>query len=425
MRITIEHGCLFDPAGQLDGQHDLYIADGTIVGIKHRPDGFTSDLQIDAKGKLVLPGLVDLCARLREPGQVHKATFQSECRAANSSGITSICCPPDTQPVIDSTAVVDLIHQRTRDTKRANIYPLAALTVGLQGQQLSEMDTLQRSGCIGVGNALAPIASAEVLRRAFEYAHSCGLTVFLFAEDHALRKQGGVHEGAISTRLGLPAIPEAAETVALSRALLFVEQTQVKTHFCRLSSARGVRMIAMAQEQGLPVSADVAVCNLHLTEMDIADYNSNCHLQPPLRNERDRQGLLKGIKQGVITAVCSDHQPHDADAKAAPFSQTEAGASTIEHLLPLMLHLVKRKELTLEQAIGVLTSQPAAILGIDKGTLAVGRAADICILDMELSAIVDAATLLSAGKNTPFKGWELPGQVTHTLYNGAIVFNQD
>ena len=425
MRLTIERGRILDPASKLDSEQDLFIDDGKIVSLKKKPDGFESDFQIDAKNKIILPGLVDLCARLREPGFAYKATFQSECKAANSNGITSICCPPDTNPIIDAIAVVDLIHQRARETNRTNVYPFAALTLGLKGEHLAEMDTLKRAGCIAVSNGLAPIENTEVLRRAFEYAHSCGLTVFFFAEDYSLKNKGVVHEGPISTRLGLPGISETTETVALSRAILLVEQTQVKTHFCRISSARSVSMIAAAQKQGLPVSADVAICNLHLTEMDIADYDSDCHLQPPLRNERDRKGLIDGINNGVIAAVCSDHQPHDADAKAAPFSQTEAGASTIEHLLPLMLHLVNRKEISLIQAIAVLSSQPANILGIDKGTLAVGSDADICILDLSSSNSVDKNSLLSAGKNTPFKGWELPGQITHTIYNGNLVYKRD
>ncbi len=425
MRLTIERGRILDPASKLDSEQDLFIDDGKIVSLKKKPDGFESDLQIDAKDKIILPGLVDLCARLREPGFAYKATFQSECKAANSNGITSICCPPDTNPIIDTIAVVDLIHQRARETNRTNVYPFAALTLGLKGEHLAEMDTLKRAGCIAVSNGLAPIENTEVLRRAFEYAHSCGLTVFFFAEDYSLKNKGVVHEGPISTRLGLPGISETTETVALSRAILLVEQTQVKTHFCRISSARSVSMIAAAQKKGLPVSADVAICNLHLTEMDIADYDSDCHLQPPLRNERDRKGLIDGINDGVIAAVCSDHQPHDADAKAAPFSQTEAGASTIEHLLPLMLHLVNRKEISLIQAIAVLSSQPANILGIDKGTLAVGSDADICILDLSSSNSVDKNSLLSAGKNTPFKGWELPGQITHTIYNGNLVYQRD
>jgi dihydroorotase len=424
MRIHINNGQLLDPANKLDAKQDLFVADGKIVGIKKKPDGFESDVQIDAKNKIVLPGLIDLCARLREPGFEYKGTIQSETLAASSSGITSICCPPDTDPIIDTPAVVEFINRRSRDAGRTNIYPLGALTQGLKSEQLAEMYLLQQAGCIGVSNALKPIDNSEILRRAFEYAHSCELTVFLYAEDNALKNNGTAHEGAIGTRLGLPAIPESAETVAISRAILLAEQTGVKLHFCRLSSARGVSLIKAAQEQGLPVTADVAICNLLLTEMDIADYNSDCHLQPPLRSERDREGLIAGINDGTISAVCSDHQPHDVDAKAAPFSLTEPGASTIELLLPLMHHLVNRKELTLEKAISLLTSQPANILSIDKGSLAVGKDADICIFDKETDISVSKANLLSNGKNTPFNGWELQGAVSHTLFNGEVVFNR-
>jgi len=424
MKIHIAGGRLLDPANNIDAKQDLFIADGKIVGIKKQPDGFDSDLQINAEDKIVLPGLVDLCARLREPGFEHKGTFQTEGLAANSSGITSLCCPPDTNPVIDTPAVIELINQRAREAGRTNIYPLGALTQGLKGEQLSEMYILKQAGCVGVSNALLAIDNAEILRRTFEYAHSCELTVFLYAEDSALKNKGVAHEGALSTRLGLPAIPESAETVAISRALLLAEQTQVHLHFCRISTARGVQLIKTTQEQGLPITADVAICNLLLTEMDIADYNSDCHLQPPLRSERDRTGLIAGINDGTIAAVCSDHQPHDADAKAAPFSLTESGASTVEHLLPLMLHLVGRKELKLEKAISLLTSQPANILSIDKGTLEIGKDADICILDTEASTSIEKEKLLSAGKNTPFNGWEIQGAVSQTLLNGEVIFDR-
>jgi dihydroorotase len=424
MRIHIKNGRVLDPANKLDAKQDLFIAIGKIVAVKKKPDGFKSDIEIDAKNKIVLPGLVDLCARLREPGFEYKGTIESETFAASSSGITSICCPPDTNPIIDTPAVVEFIHQRSRETGRTNIFPLGALTQGLEGEQLAEMYLLQQAGCIGVSNALKPIDNAEILRRAFEYANSCGLTVFLYAEDNNLKNNGTAHEGAIGTRLGLPAIPESAETIAISRALLLAEQTGVNLHFCRLSSTRAVNLIKAAQEQGLPVTADVSICNLLLTDMDIADYNSDCHLQPPLRSERDREGLIAGINDGTISAVCSDHQPHDMDAKAAPFSLTEAGASTIELLLPLMHHLVNRKELTLEKAIALVTSQPAKILSIDKGSLEVGKDADICILDTEQELSINKNNLLSAGKNTPFNGWECQGAVSHTIFNGEVVFDR-
>lgn len=426
MRIAILDGRQIDPANTLDTEQDLFIAEGKIVGTKKKPDGFTADREINAKGKVLIPGLIDLCARLREPGYEHKGTFGTECLAANSGGITAICYPPDTCPVMDTTAVVDLIRERTHETGRVHIYPLGALTQGLQGKQLAEMATLKKAGCIGVSNALAPIESAEILRRAFEYARSCDLTVFLFAEDPALKNNGVAHEGPLSTRLGLPAIPETAETVAVSRALLLAEQTGARIHFCRLSTARAVRLIRAAQEEGLPVTADVAICHLHLTEMDIADYDSHCHLQPPLRGEQDRRGLVESLNNYIIGAVCSDHQPHDPDAKTAPFSLTETGASTIEHLLSLMLHLVNRDEITLERAVATLTSGPAAILGLDnKGTLSIGGDADICVFDPEQNTDVDPDEFISTGKNSPFKGWELPGKVTHTLLRGNIVYTTE
>jgi dihydroorotase len=425
MRLHIKGGRVIDPANKLDAEQDLFIADGKIVGINNKPDGFESDKQIDAKNKIVLPGLVDLCARLREPGYQHKGTFQTETLAANSSGITTICCPPDTNPIIDTPAVVEFIYQRSREVGRSNVYPLGALTKGLNSEQLAEMYLLKQAGCIGVSNALVSIDNSEILRRTFEYAHSCELTVFLYAEDNALKNNGTAHEGAIGTRLGLPAIPESAETVAISRALILAEQTGVKLHFCRLSSARSVSLIKAAQEQGLPITADVAICNLHLTDMDIADYNSNCHLQPPLRSERDRAGLIAGINDGTITAVCSDHQPHDVDAKATPFSLTEPGASTIELLLPLMSHLANRKEITFTDAISLLTHKPASILGIDKGTLGIDKDADACILDPNLHESVEKESLYSAGKNSPFHGWELQGLVTQTILNGKIVFDRE
>jgi len=425
MRISIENGKLLDPSNKLDQKQDLFIADGKIVSLEKKPDDFNPDLVINAKDKIVLPGLVDLCARLREPGFEKKGNFDSELYAANSSGITSISVPPDTTPVIDTPAVVEFIHQRARETNRANIFPLGALTQKLKGEQLAEMYLLKEAGCIGVSNALNAIENTEVLRRAFEYANSCDLSVFIYAEDEKIANNGVAHEGAISARLGLPAIPETAETIAISRVLLLVEQTDVRVHFCHLSSARAVDLIRTAKKQGIEVTADVSICNLHLTDMDIADYDSNCHVKPPLRNERDRVGLIEGIRDDTISAVCSDHQPHEINAKSAPFSITEPGASTIEHLLPLMLHLVNRNEITLNRAISLITSEPAKILGINRGFIEKNKHADLCIYDPNSNISIDKNNLLSSGKNTPFNGWELQGKVTHTLLNGEVVFSID
>ncbi len=422
MRLKISHGRIIDPANNIDQTVNLFIDKGRILAIGRSPNGFKPQKEIDASNKIVCPGFIDLCARLREPGEEYKATIASETAAAVASGITSICCPPDTIPVIDTPAVVELIFQRSSTSKKSKVFPLGALTHGLKGETLAEMDTLKSAGCIGVSNAYAPIVDTEVLRRAFEYAVTCDITVHLYCEDDYLRNNGVAHEGPVSTRLGLPAIPETAETVAVSRALLLIEQTGARVHFCRISTARSIDLLAEAKARGLDVTADVGIAYLHLTDMDISSFNTDCYVLPPLRSQRDKEGLRAGLANGTITAICSDHQPHESDAKSAPFSLTEPGASTIEMLLPLTLQLVRDKNLTLLQAIATLTSAPAKIAGLDTGNLSIGSRADVCIFDPELSWTVARKSLLSAGKNTPFASWEMTGKVTHTLVDGKIIY---
>ncbi len=422
MGIIIEKGRVIDPANQLDETTNLFIDKGKIVAIGRKPKGFDTKKTINAKGMLVIPGVVDMCARTREPGFEYKATMDSELAAAARGGVTTLCSPPDSEPVVDTPAVVKLIQQRASEVNKATVHVLGAMTKGLQGEQLAEMQSLKDAGCIAVSNALLSIRNSEVMLRAFQYAHSCNMTVFIQPNDLDLQNNGVANEGAVSTRLGLPPIPETAETVAVSRALLLIEQTGVTAHFCRLSTARSVDMIQQAQKQGLSVTADVDISHLHLTDMDIADYNVDCHLQPPLRNAYDKDALIMGLKSGVITAICSDHQPHDQDAKAGPFSMTEPGASTIEVLLPLVMHLVERKQLSLTKAIAALTSQPAEILGIEAGTFSVGADADICIIDADASWEVDRNDLSSMGKNTPFNGWSLSAKIVHTLFKGKTSY---
>ncbi|MFT5131742.1 MAG: dihydroorotase [Gammaproteobacteria bacterium] len=423
MRIRISKGRIIDPANAMDEIGEICISEGKIISVSKKTTAdFTADLEIDASEKVICPGLIDLCARLREPGQEHKATIKSESHAAISSGITSICCPPDTQPVVDTAAVAELIQQRAESVGLLRLLPLGALTHGLKGEHLAELLALKRAGCVGVSNAYADITNTDVLRHALEYAYSCNMTVFIQAEDHYLKGDGIAHEGAISTRLGLSPIPETAETVALSQALLLIEQIGGRAHFGRLSCARSIALIKEAKKAGLPVSADVGICHLHLTEMDVDAYNVDCHLRPPLRSQRDKEALCQGIVSGDIDAICSDHQPHDNDAKAAPFAETAAGASTIELLLPLVLDLVDKKIISLANAIASVTCKPAAILGLDSGTLSPGRPADIAIIDLQQHFTVERGTLKSAGKNTPFHGWELQGLVTHALLGGRLVY---
>ncbi len=423
MRIHIQHGRLIDPANRIDDRHDLYIADSQVVGIDKAPDGFHTDQVIDANGQIVIPGLIDLNARLREPGQEHKATIASETRAAAAGGITTLCVQPDTDPIIDTPAVSELIHHRSKQAGYARVVTVGALTQQLQGEQLSEMEELIREGgCVAVSNALQPLNNTLVYRRALEYAANFNLTVFIYANDPWLWNRGCAHEGAISTRLGLPGIPESAETVAVARDLMLIEQTGVRAHFMHLSCTQSIQKIARAQYDKVRVSVDVAAHQLYLTEMDIGDFNSAFHVIPPLRTQRDLEGLRNGLQQNTISAISSCHQPHDPDAKLAPFCETEPGISALETLLPLTLRLTEEKLLSLPEAIAKVTSQPAAILGIDGGRLSIGDRADICIFDPEERWTVDYNSLVSCGKNTPFLGWEMKGRVSHTLLNGKLVY---
>ena len=424
-RIRIRGGRVIDPASDVDSIQDVFVAAGRIAALGQAPDGFTVDMEIDASDRIVCPGLIDLCARLREPGQEYKATIASESLAAASGGITTLCCPPDTNPVIDTPAVTEFIRLRAKAAGKARIVTLAALTQGLGGEQLSEMAALKKAGCVGVSNAMQPLLNPLVQRRALEYAATYELTVFLYANDHWLANKGCAHEGHVATRLGLPGIPEAAETAAVARDLALIEQTGVSAHFCRLTTGRAVQMVARAQFDGAAVTADVAIPYLYLSEVDISDFDSQCHLLPPLRTVEDRQRLRDALQQGTLSAACSDHQPHEPDAKLGPFPATEPGVSGLDSLLPLGLQLVDEQAIEMGELIHRLTAGPAKILGLPYGTLAVGAIADICIFHPELIWQLNTGTMQSRGHNTPFMGREFKGRATHTLLAGNLVYSLD
>lgn len=422
--IRISGGRLIDPTNGIDDVTDIYLADGQTAAIGEAPDGFKVERTIDATGKIVCPGLVDLSARLREPGQEYKATIASETAAAAKGGITTLCCPPDTNPVIDTPAVSRLVIKSAKQAARARVLPIGAMTKGLQGERLSEMAALKKAGCVAVSNAEFPLASTLVERRALEYASTFNLTAMLHPEDVALKNNGCAHEGPVSSRLGLPGIPEAAETVAVARDMALAEHTGCHVHFHSLSTGSATRMLGRAQQNRLPVTADVAIHQLHLTEMDIEDFDSRCHVRPPLRSLTDRDTLRNGVASGVIGAICSDHQPHEPDAKEAPFPSTAAGISGLETLLALTLRLVNEKILTISDAIARLTCGPADILGLSYGRLSVGSSADICIFDPDAYWELSPESIISAGRNTPFIGWDLAGEVTHTLFEGRAVYEK-
>ncbi len=428
--IRIKNGRVIDPANGIDEIGDLTIVDGKIVGTPTETAENFRDLpfdeEIDATGKVVCPGLVDLRMRLRDPGHDHKGTFQSETCAAAAGGVTTVCLPPDTKPILDSSAAIKLVRHKEEHEGNAHIAILGALTHRLRCEQLSKMGTLKQAGCVGFSNADVPVESSLLMRHAMEYAANYDMPVFLRPQDPWLVNNGCAHEGTVSTRLGLPGIPESAETAGIARDLVLIRETGVSAHFCGLSSLHGLQMVEQARQEGLPVTADVAAHQLHLTEMDIGHFNSQCHVIPPLRTERDMQGLRQGVVSGAVQAVCSDHQPHEEDAKNAPFEQTEPGISSVETLLPLTLRLMENDLLfSLSDALERLTVAPAKILGIDAGTLSVGKAADVCIFDPDVWWTVQAEALQSAGKNSPFIGWEMKGKVVRTLLSGRTVFRQD
>ena len=424
LALSLVNGRLIDPANGFDALVDLHLANGRVLARGEAPAGFQPVRVLDARGQILCPGLVDLCARLREPGLEHKGTIASETAAAAAGGITSLCCPPDTQPVIDTPAVAQLIAQTAERAGRTRVLPAGALTQGLQGEQISEMAALQQAGCPVMSHADRPLRDTLVQRRAMEYAATFGLTVFLRPQDHHLRNQGCVHEGRVSARLGLPGIPEAAETVALARDLALAEQTGARVHFRGLSCARALAMLAEARSRGVAATADVSAHQLFLTEDDLEGFDSHCHVDPPLRTLADREALRAALASGLIDALCSDHQPHEEDAKLAPFPATAAGISALETLLPLALRLTEAGGMDLATVMARLTTGQARILGLEVGDLAPGRRADLCVFDPTVSWKLSAATLISQGHNTPFLGQEMRGRVTWTLVAGRLVYER-
>jgi len=424
MRIVIQGGRVIDPAQHLDTVADLFISDGKIAGLGQLPAGFIPEQVIDAHHQVVCPGLIDLCARLREPGQEYKATIASEARAAAAGGITTLVCPPDTDPPIDEPAVIEWIRRRAKAAGQARVLTLGALTHRLRGERLAEMAALKEAGCVGVSDGGQPMGNSRVLRRALEYAATFDLTVFLTPLDPEL-SHGLAHEGQVATRMGLPGIPAAAETGRIARDLELVRDLGVRVHFGRLSSARSVELIARARAEGLPVSADVAIHHLHLTEIDLAGFDSRCHVRPPLRSLRDKDALRAGLVSGALSAICSDHQPHEPDAKQAPFGDTEPGISGLDTLLGLSLRLARDSGLPLTTIIERLTCGPARILGLDLGHLSIGATADVCVFDPDAETLLESGALRSRGQNSPFIGWALPGRVTHTLLEGRVVYARE
>jgi dihydroorotase len=424
MNIHIKNGRLIDPKNNIDTQQDVYIIDRRIAAIGKAPPGFVAAEVIDAGGLIVMPGLMDVAARLREPGYEYKATLESEMIAAVAGGVTSLACPPDTDPPLDEPGLVEMLKRRARSLNQARVFPIGALTYGLEGRELTEMNELTEAGCKAFSQADAPLTDTRVLLRAMQYAATFGYRVWLRPQDSFLAKDGVAHDGEVATRLGLPPIPVIAETTALATALQLARETGVTLHICRVSSTAAVDMIRTAKQEGLKVTCDISINHVHLTEMDIGYFDANCHLVPPLRSQRDKAGLRAGLLDGTIDAICSNHSPVDDDAKHMPFAEAEAGATGLELLLPLVLKWAEQERVPLLDALAHITIKPAQLLGQKMGHLSVGAHADICVFDPKISWKIAPGALKSQGKNTPFNGYEMQGRVRYTLLDGQIVFQQ-
>jgi dihydroorotase len=420
VKIHIKNGRLVDPRHGVDRPADLFIADGRVAAIGGPPKGFAAERVLDASGLVVAPGLVDLAARLREPGLEYKATLESEMLAAVAGGVTSLACPPDTDPPLDEPGLVEMLKRRAASLNLARVYPVGALTAKLEGERLTEMAELRDHGCVAFSQGDIPLPDTQLLWRALQYAATFGLPVWLRPQDPHVAKGGVAHDGEVATRMGLPGIPVFAETIALATILALVRVTGTRVHLCRLSAADSVEMVRAAKREGLAVTCDVAAHHLHLSDMDLGYFDAHAHVVPPLRSQRDRDRLRAGLADGTIDAVCSDHAPVDEDAKQLPFGESEPGTTGLELLLPLTLKWGRESRLPLSDALARATSDPARILGVDAGHLAVGAPADVCIFDPESYFKVASATLRSQGKNTPFLGYELPGVVRCTLVAGEL-----
>ena len=429
MKILIQNGRVIDPASGLDRACDVALAAGRIIGIGQVPAGFAPNRTIDATGCIVAPGLVDLAVRLREPGHEHEGMLESEIGAAVAGGVTSVVCPPDTDPVLDEPGLVEMLKFRAEKLHQSRLFPLGALTRTLSGEVLTEMAELTEAGCVGFTQAEVPLASTQVLQRALQYAATFGYTVWLRPQDLHLGK-GVAASGALATRLGLAGIPVAAETIALHTIFELMQSTGARVHLCRISSAAGVALVRQAKAQGLPVSCDISINSLHLTDADIGFFDSRARLTPPLRQQRDRDALRAALADGTIDALVSDHTPVDEDAKTLPFAEAEPGATGLELLLSLALKWSTETDAGLLRALTVLTSAPAQVMGSALGTLeasigrlAEGGVADLCIFDPAATWTVQADTLRSQGKHTPFSGYELPGRVRTTIVGGQVAYD--
>ena len=416
---------LLDPDSGLDASGALLAKEGVIADFGPAlfadgvPDG---TLTVDCGGHCLAPGLIDMHVHLREPGHEHKETIATGGLAAAAGGVTSVACMPNTKPVIDDVALIEFVQRRAREAKGVKVYPVGAVTKGLEGRQLTEMGMLAEAGAVGFSDDGLPVADSQVMRRALSYARPFGLIVSQHAEDLSLTGCGCMAEGEVSTRLGLPGIPDASEIVVVERDIRLVEITGGRYHVAHISTAGAVDAVRRAKRSGLPVTCEVAPHHFALTEHDVGDYRTFAKMAPPLRSEANRQAMVEGLKDGTIDAIASDHAPHDQESKRLPMERAANGVVGLETMLPLSLELYHAGHLSLRAVLRRLTAAPADLLGIDAGRLRRGAPADLVLFDLDSPWRIDRGVFRSKSDNTPFDGRPVQGRVLRTVVDGRTLY---
>ncbi len=429
VRMLIKGGRVLDPGRDIDEFLDILIADGKIVGLERNillsaEEQRTIQL-LDATGKLVVPGLIDIHTHLREPGFEHKETIRTGMAAAAAGGFTSIACMANTDPPNDNQAVTHYILQRAREVGTINVFPIGAVSAGLKGERLAEIGELKEAGVIAVSDDGLPVATSQLMRRALEYTKMFDLPVIDHCEDHSLGARGVMHEGQVSTELGLRGIPREAEDIIVARDILLTKLTRGRFHVAHVSTSGAVELIRRAKDEGLQVTAEVTPHHLILTDEAVRSFDTNTKMYPPLRSAADVEVLRQAIKDGTIDVIATDHAPHNIAEKELEYDLAPSGISGLETALPLVLELVRQEVLTLKEALLKLTYMPAKIMKLDKGILAPGKDADITIIDLEHEYTIDVHRFHSLGKNSPFHQWTVKGRAVFTIAGGKVVYQQE
>ena len=427
MQTLIKNGQVIDPANQLNGPFDILINNRKIEAIEPQGKISGSKLKdapvIDAKNCVVAPGFCDMHVHFREPGHEYKETIETGSASAAAGGFSTVAVMPNTSPVNDNRSITELIFSQAKKTNLVNVFPIGAITKGLKGESLSDMGELKEAGCIGYSDDGRPVMDSELMRRAFEYSRMFGLPCIQHSEILDLTREGCMNEGIISTELGLKGMPVEAEDIMVFRDICLLRKTGGRLHVAHISSGGAVELVRQAKAKGRPVTCEVAPHHFTLTEEACRNYDTNAKMSPPLRTHEDLELIKEGLRDGTIDIIATDHAPHDVADKQMEFSKACFGIVGLETALPLTLKMVDEKVITLQKAVDLLTHQPCRLFNLDKGTLGVGKDADIVIFNPKTQYAIEPEKFKSRSKNSPYKGWKVRGKVLHTLVAGKTVYS--